>query len=46
MTLSAGGTVWTIDNGVVTNAKQANMATATIKGRTTVGSGDAEDLTG
>ncbi|MBA1141764.1 DUF2793 domain-containing protein [Mesorhizobium neociceri] len=45
ITVSSTGTVWTIDNDVVTNAKAANMATATIKGRTTAGTGDPEDLT-
>jgi len=36
----------TIANDAVTNAKLANMGTATIKGRVTAGTGDAEDLTG
>ena len=44
VTVSASGATWTIDNDVVTNAKAANMATATIKGRTTAGTGDPEDL--
>lgn len=35
----------TIANDVVTNAKLANVATATIKGRSTAGTGDPEDLT-
>lgn len=45
ITISSSGTVWTIDNGVVTNAKMANVATATIKGRATAGMGEPEDLT-
>lgn len=45
ITVSSSGTVWTIDNDTVDNAKAANMATQTIKGRTTAGTGDPEDLT-
>jgi hypothetical protein len=46
------GTAWvasgaaTIADNAVTNAKLADMATARIKGRTTAGTGDPEDLTG
>lgn len=43
--VSSSGTVWTIDSGAVTNAKAADMATQTIKGRTTTGTGSPEDLT-
>lgn len=46
ITVSGGGTVLTIGNGVVTNAKAADMATARIKGRVSGGTGDPEDLTG
>jgi hypothetical protein len=45
VTASAGSASTTIANDVVTNAKLANMATATFKGRTTSGTGDPEDLT-
>lgn len=34
-----------LNNGEVTNAKLANVSTATIKGRTTAGTGSPEDLT-
>lgn len=45
VTVSAGGTVWNVDSDAITNAKLANMATQTFKGRTTAGTGDPEDLT-
>jgi len=45
ITVSSSGTAMAIDAGAVTNAKMANMATARIKGRTTAGAGDPEDLT-
>ena len=42
---SVGDGATTIANDVVTNAKLANVATSTIKGRETAGTGDPEDLT-
>jgi hypothetical protein len=45
ITVSSSGTVWTIDNTVVSNAKLSDVATATFKGRTTAGTGSPEDLT-
>ncbi len=36
---------WTIDNDAVTNAKVADVPTATFKGRITAATGDPEDLT-
>ncbi len=41
-----GSGALTIANDAVTNAKAADMATGTIKGRATAGTGDPEDLTG
>lgn len=43
--VSDSGATWTVEDGVITNSKLADMATATIKGRTTAGTGDPEDLT-
>ncbi|MGA1047130.1 MAG: hypothetical protein ACO3UU_03915, partial [Minisyncoccia bacterium] len=45
ITTSGGGSTWTIDNNAVTNAKLAQVATATVKGRATAGTGNVEDLT-
>jgi hypothetical protein len=46
VTVSSTGTVWTIDNDVVSNAKAANMAQSTLKGRAEgAGTGDPTDLT-
>lgn len=44
--ISGSGAVFTIDAGVVSNAKLAAIATARFKGRTSGGSGEVEDLTG
>lgn len=43
--VSSSGTVYTIDSGVVTNAKSANVSENTIKGRISSGTGSPEDLT-
>ncbi len=45
VSFAAGGGAGTIANDAVSNTKLANVATATIKGRTTAGTGDPEDLT-
>lgn len=44
ITVSASGGTWTIDNDTVSNAKLANMATKTYKGRTSGTTGDPEDV--
>ena len=44
ITISSSGTVWTIDAGAVTLSKMANLATSTILGRATAGSGVPEAL--
>ena len=44
ISVASSGATWTIDAGVVTNAKLANVSTATFKGRTTAGTGSPEDL--
>jgi len=45
VTVTVGGTVWTIDAGAVTLPKLANIATASILGRTTALAGTPEVLT-
>ena len=45
ITVGGGGTTLTIDAAVVDNTKLADMANATIKGRSTAGAGAPEDLT-
>jgi hypothetical protein len=43
--VTSSGNATTIANNVVSNAKLAQVATATFKGRTTSGTGNVEDLT-
>lgn len=45
ITTTVNGTTWTINAGVVTLAKMANLATQTIIGRATAGTGVPEALT-
>lgn len=45
ITVSATGTLWTINSAVVSNTKLAFMAANTIKGRITAGTSAPEDLT-
>lgn len=45
ITVSGSGATWTIDNGVVTLAKQADMNTASLVGRNTAGAGAPEVIT-
>ena len=44
ITVSSSGATWTIDNSAVTLAKMADMATASILGRNTAGTGAVEVL--
>ena len=45
ITVSGNGTIWTIDNQVVTFAKMQNVVTGTLFGRTDAGSGVAGSIT-
>lgn len=45
ITVTSGGATWTVDNNTISNAKAADVPTATFKGRATAGTGDPEDLT-
>jgi hypothetical protein len=46
ITVSSGGTVWTVDAGVITYAKMQNIsATQRILGRNTAGAGSTEEVT-
>jgi len=44
ITVTTGGTIWTIDNSVITNAKMANMAAFSFKGNATSGSAVVTDV--
>lgn len=45
LTVASSGTVWTIDNNVVTFAKLQDIGTSRVLGRVTASSGDTEELT-
>ena len=45
VTVSGAGTAWTVDAGAITLSKMANLATSTIIGRVTAGTGVPEALT-
>lgn len=45
ITVSGSGTAWAVNSDAIDNAKAANMAANTIKGRVTASTGDPEDLT-
>lgn len=45
ITVSSSGTVWTIDNDVVTFAKMQNITSDRLLGRDTASSGDVEEIT-
>jgi hypothetical protein len=44
ITVSASGATWTIDNDAVTYAKIQNVTSSRLLGRSTAGSGDAEEI--
>lgn len=44
ITTSSSGSVWTIDNNVVTFAKMQDIGTSTLIGRSTAGTGDPESI--
>jgi hypothetical protein len=44
ITVSVSGTIWTIDNDVVNFAKMQNIATDSLIGRDSTGSGDPENI--
>jgi hypothetical protein len=44
VTVSSSGTVWTIDNDVVTFPKMQNISTGTLLGRSTSATGDIEQI--
>lgn len=45
ITVSGSGTVWTVDNDVITFAKMQNISTDRLIGRDTAATGDPEELT-